>query len=778
MIVSEDADAPQQTLCGDKYDLSSGAVCGLLALLMAVGFILRTYGLNSLSITFDEYVTAFYPIGVTSTRTYVDAIQNTTTEYVAGYLWLQHRWLSLLGSSILLLRLFPVAINCAAIPLMYAVATRLFGRKAALLAATFLALSPMCSWWSQGIRPYAFAIPITLVSLYTFMRAYNARSPLWALANVAVDFFMVFALLPTLASLTAFQMLFLVPRLKCTKELVWGVAKGLAPVTFVIALAARHYFNVITFSASSSWSVALWACLRPCLTGLDSLFFNTDIPQPARILSVSSPIVIANVLLATITACSVLWLGIKTLQSGAHRGSSPDRTGASTVSRYAPLFLAMAIAIPPALTAIAVTAIQRGVIFPRYSMQILPAIYATMGAFLMAVRPKTVRRMLCVLVIVLYLCQMPTFLRIAQRANWHECINTIHREESSDDLVVVAGEFYSGETLTINAQLSRTPLTSLLAAAPTLQAAVDATVSFLARNDPCAQGGQRCVWLACQRGEDTGIRADELEAGLRSLGFTLQSWVYSGGDTLLLYRVNRPERTSQEAFPDVSAATPVSLNEWNVREPGALLDELEGQGVVVAPEERALWEGRLRRIGFFALSDVWDVCIAGMLATAAGDNRMGAAIARNLIQKSPRLAVAHVVLAAALENLGNREEARNALSDASRKNPVLASYVGPAFQSVWNGKDGATARRDVLALRAWNSIFALPIVAAYYQRFEQGIRLLPAGVYATRVDDIPRLSKALWQEPTYIEGLNATARTHLDYVTRLWAFDEHAAISK
>ncbi len=88
------------------------------------------------------------------------------------YYYLLKVWMALFGPGEFALRLLSVVAGTATVAFTYALATRLMGRKVALLSALLLAVSPFHVYYSQEVRMYALvgmlAVASTLFMLQTF----------------------------------------------------------------------------------------------------------------------------------------------------------------------------------------------------------------------------------------------------------------------------------------------------------------------------------------------------------------------------------------------------------------------------------------------------------------------------------------------------------------------------------------------------------------------------------------------------------------------------------
>src|SRR5207237_10048583 len=83
--------------------------------------------------------------------------QNMIHYYAILHLWMR------LGDSEFVVRALSALMGIATIPTLYALGTRLFGRRTGLIASTLLALNAFHIQWSQEAR--AYSLTVLLVSL-------------------------------------------------------------------------------------------------------------------------------------------------------------------------------------------------------------------------------------------------------------------------------------------------------------------------------------------------------------------------------------------------------------------------------------------------------------------------------------------------------------------------------------------------------------------------------------------------------------------------------------
>jgi mannosyltransferase len=138
--------------------------------LLALG--LRLYRLDNQSLWYDEGFSV-YLAGMD-----IDEITSRTAADIQPplYYYLLHGWIQLFGDSEWALRALSVLFGVFTVPLIYAVAHTLFhSRLAALLAALFVAVSPLHIWYGQEARMYTLLTFLCLLSSYFLLLAISAK---------------------------------------------------------------------------------------------------------------------------------------------------------------------------------------------------------------------------------------------------------------------------------------------------------------------------------------------------------------------------------------------------------------------------------------------------------------------------------------------------------------------------------------------------------------------------------------------------------------------------
>jgi uncharacterized membrane protein len=175
-----------------------------LALLTALATALRVATLGKQSLWFDEAFTVVHVFRGSLGAT-VHAIARTENTPPLWYVldWLLSR---ALGTGAVALRLLSALAGIATVPVAWAIARRLAGERAALLAALLVAVNPLFVWYSQEARAYALFVLLASLAMLCFLRALE-RPTVRRLAQLALSgslallshYFAVFLLAPMVA---------------------------------------------------------------------------------------------------------------------------------------------------------------------------------------------------------------------------------------------------------------------------------------------------------------------------------------------------------------------------------------------------------------------------------------------------------------------------------------------------------------------------------------------------------------------------------------------------
>jgi len=196
--------APLQPASGHRR-LELGSPVLLIGLVAAAGASLRFSTLDTQSFWYDEGLTAH--LVRSSFGPMLSGVRNTEA-LPPLYFVLAWVWTRVFGDAEIGLRSLSAVAGTLTIPVAYAAAKALAGRRVALIVAVLAAVSPALIFYSQEARPYALLTLFSVASLLYFARARgqptNRNLTAWAAASalaIASHYFAVFLVIPEVALL-------------------------------------------------------------------------------------------------------------------------------------------------------------------------------------------------------------------------------------------------------------------------------------------------------------------------------------------------------------------------------------------------------------------------------------------------------------------------------------------------------------------------------------------------------------------------------------------------
>lgn len=134
--------------------------------IIVVGLILRLIGLNQ-SLWLDEAIN----VNVAKNLDYVALFTKYSLSdfHPPLYHLLLKFWISIFGTSEVIVRLPSVMLGVGSILVTYSIAKNLFEKKTALIASTLIATAPLHIYYSQEARMYMLAAFLASVSVYFFL---------------------------------------------------------------------------------------------------------------------------------------------------------------------------------------------------------------------------------------------------------------------------------------------------------------------------------------------------------------------------------------------------------------------------------------------------------------------------------------------------------------------------------------------------------------------------------------------------------------------------------
>ena len=160
----------------------------ILSVILLLGLFLRIYDLGQESIWYDEGATIF--AAKLSWHQFLEW-QLGDTMPPLHYILL-HGWIQLFGDSEFATRFLSVIFGMVAIIMIYKVGSLIYGKNAGILSALLLALSVFHIQYSQEVRSYALITPLTLLSMYFFIRLLKEKSLVVSIGYVLSSILLVY----------------------------------------------------------------------------------------------------------------------------------------------------------------------------------------------------------------------------------------------------------------------------------------------------------------------------------------------------------------------------------------------------------------------------------------------------------------------------------------------------------------------------------------------------------------------------------------------------------
>jgi mannosyltransferase len=324
-----------------QLDQRTAVLAVLLSLVTLLALGLRLYGLDVQSLWYDEGFSVYLAsmdLAEITARTAAD-IQPPL------YYYLLHGWIALFGDSEVALRSLSALFGILAVPLIYAVAVKLFrSQLAGLLGALLFAVSPLHIWYGQEVRMYTLLTFLALLSSYLLLLALQAER-WWEMAGLWTGY-----TLASVAALYTHYFAFFVLAFHAIYLLVVWWARGFRPAHLLWGGVAS---GTVTMLAYLPWLPNLIDRY-----GADVSYWPGQLKLPEILVDIAVSFVggesvseAAGLLLAAgyglvLAVCLLALLFDAARQDGRRAGQEP----AALPSSYHPLlFLLLYLLLPPAL---------------------------------------------------------------------------------------------------------------------------------------------------------------------------------------------------------------------------------------------------------------------------------------------------------------------------------------------------------------------------------------------------------------------------------------------
>ncbi|MDP8236336.1 MAG: glycosyltransferase family 39 protein [Candidatus Erginobacter occultus] len=164
---------------GGRPSRSPTAAMLAVAIIILLGFVLRTYGLGEVSYRFDHYEADYgrEALKVLAGRHNVNLWSSTIwrglghLNFSPVYTYFTALFFHIFGATIITLKLVSVAWGIAALLLTYGIASTLFGRKVALITVFLLAVSPLHINYSRFGLLLGSTLTMSLLIVFLLLRA-------------------------------------------------------------------------------------------------------------------------------------------------------------------------------------------------------------------------------------------------------------------------------------------------------------------------------------------------------------------------------------------------------------------------------------------------------------------------------------------------------------------------------------------------------------------------------------------------------------------------------
>lgn len=359
-------------------------VCVTLFLVMALGAVLRFWGLAEVSVWGDEYFGNIISIRATSLSQFINLIRPIGTSQAPLHPVLQFMWSHIAGViSIRWIRSFNVILSIITIPVTFWLGRSIGGRNAGVIAALCAALSFSQVFHGQSIRPYALFMLLAGLSMLSALWAIQgvwSRQWLGLLANILG---MLTHWMFVLVIASEFVAMLILARNRRRFLLRWSICHllWLAPLGIYVVChpPINVHFEATTLTASDVFD----AITRETTVGFDPRWRTVDgVPRWLHKSITGLPQVFSVV--------SVISLVVIALAGG---GNARSNAGPSRHRPTALIFFLIQMGLPPAILAVVNAYSGMPVFQQRYFPHVSLVSYAIVGAAVARVSGPWLRRM-------------------------------------------------------------------------------------------------------------------------------------------------------------------------------------------------------------------------------------------------------------------------------------------------------------------------------------------------------------------------------------------------
>lgn len=671
-------------------------VVAIVGVLTVVGFFLRVYQLEEQSFWLDEFLNV-WNLGAPTLSTYLDLFRIKTTEQGAAFFYyaLQYFWAHWVGMNPVPLRLFPVILGTALIPLSYTLGEVLGGKRTGFIVAMCVALSPQHVWFSQEPRPYVLLTLEVVIGAYAFWQIWHSGKRWWWFVNIGTNILVLWTFLFGILFLFV-QGLFLLSRIRqdFRSVLFWVMIHACVLIfwlTFVVGIPVQNN----PFGDTTVQGI------------VNELFFddiiglNPDLLPPWKTNPGSALTGQAGILLRLrpffdgafrmVIAGGFLWFSISSVyrlflaQSGRHR------QGAGTLESR--LFIVLLAVVPSIVLGVCTMFLKRSFMGCMYTLYGTLGLYLCLGCVLASLRNRWHFRIAAVSIALLYIYQLLVFVPFVTRTDWRSVARYISETGNPDDLVIEVS-LYEPRRYTEYYLPKDGPQVRCY---PTFEGGVSESVKALYGESGSAPSRAR-VWLVFESYIVDFLNpsydfAGTLEKSFRARGITGRYRVFPGHYNPVVYCLERSDTGIRQMDP-APIPTPWNLDYRAVSADLGYTDQLPDV------QNKAITELR-QCLGFWPpLSDFFGL-VSGLYAIELGDPALAHRIINGVERRGYKECFVPFYRGFAYAAEGQREKALASFEQSFQMYAPLRRIFGEFVRLLLEQNDLDGARKEILRLRSY-----------------------------------------------------------------------------